>query len=138
MDKYKKYAAAQSAWIEMVNLEVGDVVKVLRSAESHQYGWRNTWVKSEMDIAVGEELVVANIGGAQDTGISLKVSKDNWLRYPFYVLEKVKRKMPDPIVISSNYKASFNTDGSINVGCQHISHELLKKIYETSLSVINK
>jgi hypothetical protein len=135
-NKYAQYIEAQEAWIKMVNLQPGDKVKVLYAAESHENGWRSSWV-SEMDNEVGKVLVVRD-GHGHGSGITLKDSIGrSSLSYPFFVLQKVESPLPKSIKISDSYKAEFKKDGSIKVGCQDISYVLLKQIYETATSVIS-
>lgn len=125
------YQEAQEAWIKMVDLKVGDTVKVLTTAKRYQYGWLNSWERS-MNLSVGKEFVVWKI--YSDAGIGLS---DN-LSYPFFVLEKVAEALPKPIKISDAYQAEFRPDGSIKVGCQEIPFSLLKQIYETAAQIQNK
>jgi len=135
MDKYAQYIEAQAAWIKMVNLEPGDKVKVLYAVEGHKDGWSNSWVPS-MNNEVGKVLTVVKQNGR--SGIRLKDSKGNSsLSYPFFVLQKVENPLPEPIRISDSYKAEFEKDGSIKVGCQDISYVLLKQIYDAATSVIS-
>ena len=64
-------------------IKVGDTVKVLRKAKSHEMGWSASWVAPDMDAMVGKEFVVDGIfheGG---------ICRDKWA-FPFFVLEKVK------------------------------------------------
>jgi hypothetical protein len=83
---------------------------------------------------VGKVLtVVRDCGG---NGIKLESKDKLGLSYPFFVLQKVENPLPEPIWISDSYKAEFKKDGSIKVGCQDISYDLLKQIYETATSVI--
>jgi hypothetical protein len=134
-DKYAQYIEAQAAWIKMVNLEPGDKVKVLYAVERHKNGWRNSWTPCMTD-EVGKVLTVVRDCG--ESGIKLENSKDKvGLSYPFFVLQKLENPLPEPIRISDSYKAEFKKDGSIKVGCQDISYDLLKQIYETATSVIS-
>jgi hypothetical protein len=135
MDKYSQYIEAQAAWIKMVNLQPGDKVKVMYAAKLHENGWRNTWTPCMTD-EVGNVLTVVKQNGG--SGIKLKDSEgDSSMSYPFFVLQKVENALPKPIKISDSYKAEFKKDGSIKVGCQDISYDLLKQIYETATSVIS-
>lgn len=124
------YSLAQEAWVKMVNLKEGDTVRVLTTAKTHQYGWCNSWVP-KMDLSVGKEHMVSRI--FDNAGIRLYDS----YTYPFFVLEKVAETLPQPIKISDSYKAEFQKDGGIKVGCQNISFDLLKEIYETAAKIKN-
>lgn len=138
MDKNTQYIEAQKAWMALVDLKQGDSVKILSTAKSHEHGWRNSW-NSNMDEEVGKVLTVdlaANGGG----GIILRNDKGSVsFLYPFYVLQKVDKPMPKPIMLnpdhSDGYKAEFKNGGDIKVGCQYISFDVLKKIYETAAKV---
>lgn len=134
-NKYAQYIEAQKAWSKLVDLQPGDKVKVLYAVERHKDGWSNSWVSSMTD-EVGKVLTVVRVEGG--SGIRLKDSKGNSsMSYPFFVLQKVENPLPEPIRISDSYKAEFKKDGSIKVGCQDISYDLLKQIYETATSVIS-
>lgn len=120
----------------MVDLKEGDSVKVLSTAKRHEHGWHNSWTP-EMNCQVGKTLTVYRDN--EGSGITLKDSNGYiGLSYPFYVLQKVEVQMPEPIKISDSYKAEFKKGGDIKVGCQEISYDLLKKIYETATKVKNK
>jgi hypothetical protein len=67
-------------------IEIGDTVKVLRKASTHENGWSNEWVE-QMDVYVGGEYVVSNINPM--FGYNLEIIS-YW--FPFFVLEKVKEK----------------------------------------------
>jgi len=134
-NKYAQYIEAQKAWIKMVDLQPGDKVKVLYAAKLHENGWRNSWMPCMTD-EVGNVLTVVRVDCG--SGIRLKDSEGNSsMSYPFFVLQKVENPLPEPIRISDSYKAEFKKDGSIKVGCQDISYDLLKQIYETATSVIS-
>lgn len=136
MDKYEKYIEAQAAWIKMVDLKEGDSVKVLSAATSGQHGWDNVW-NPQMDCQVGKTLTVYRGSGGR--GIILSDSlEDTTYEYPFFILQKIEAPMPEPIKISHSYEAEFKKGGDIKVGCQEISYDLLKQIYETATKVKNK
>ena len=63
--------------------KIGDRVKVVRIAQSHEDGWNNDWVADEMNRCVGEEFEIRRIWN--DKGISL-----GGYNFPFFVLERVE------------------------------------------------
>ena len=131
----EKYLAAQKAWVALVDLKVGDKVKLNRVATTHELGWDAYWV-SDMDKALGQEVEFMGIENAN--GIQLRFmngSSEDSARFPFFILDKIIPKLPDPIKISSEYSIEFRDDKSIEVGCQKIPFTLLEKIYETAKSV---
>lgn len=126
------YKACQAAFVKATNLKVGDTVKVLRTAKTDEFGWDNAWVSS-MNACVGKQFTVYSVDG---DGIGL--DDGSHCSYPFFVLEKQKSNpMPTPIPLNSSggYKASFNADRSINVGCQKISFETLERIYTAAQGI---
>lgn len=137
MDKYAQYVEAQKAWMALVDLKEGDSVKVLSTAKGHEHGWRNCWAY-HMDKEVGKVLTVVRERGS--VGITL-LNDEGYasFSYPFFVLQKVDKPLPEPIMLDpykpDGYKAEFKNDGDIKVGCQNISFDVLKKIYETAAKV---
>lgn len=125
----EKYSQAQEAFIDLTELTVGSKVKILRKAKSYEHGWDQMWYDAIMDKRIGNTLSITNIHPFK--GIQL----DSW-NYPFFVLEVISnpKKLPDPIPLNSNndYRAFFNENGDIEVGCQTISFDTLKKIYDTA------
>ena len=67
-------------------LKVGDKVRIMREAEDHEQGWENSWVKPEMDKAVGEKFTI--IDDLKENGFSLNIACS--YRFPWFVLEKVE------------------------------------------------
>ena len=72
------------------NFPVGTSVRVTKTAEAREDGWRNCWVH-EMDILVGE------VGVVEDNtlgllGVDVRFDKSDGLPYsfPYWVLEEVK------------------------------------------------
>jgi len=118
-------------------IEVGDTVKVLRKAQGHELGWDNTWTNA-MDAFIDKICVVKYIGNSGIHGYNQEL--DNWYLFPFFVLELVKKapKLPAPIRISPQYKAEFKEDGSIAVGCQRLSFDMIENIYLTAKEVKEK
>mgnify|MGYP003439469981 CR=1 FL=1 len=85
------YESDQDKWIKEVGLRVGDKVLVVASAESHTYGWHNSW--NTDDMRAGETLEVGEIyqNGEACLGIGLRVpngSQDIY-GFPFFVLVKI-------------------------------------------------
>jgi hypothetical protein len=88
----KKYLAKQEYWLITNNIKVGDKVKVLRAAKSHENGWSCSWV-IYMDEYIGKELEVVAINSASNAGIVLGKEPDPPFIYPYFVLEPVKEKV---------------------------------------------
>ena len=112
-------------------IEVGDTVKVLRRAENKENGWNNNW-GDYMDDHIGKEYIVTELAVG---GIRL----NNWCCFPFFVLELVKKapKLPYPVKITKDYACEFKEDGSIKVGCQDISFDMIEKVYNIAKEVKN-
>lgn len=114
---------------KLLDIKVGDIVKVTGKVEPYLFGWSNTW-SLNMDKFIGQEQEVKTLprNGQLNLG---------GYNYPFFVIEIVRRGkvLPEPIVVSDSYNAVFNQDGSVNVGCQKVSFETLTKIYETAKSL---
>jgi hypothetical protein len=84
LKEHKKYMAGQTK----CGLKVGDRVKLLRKAKSHEKGWDNSW-EEEMDLRVGHTGRISSIGCV---GISVEFWDDYpAYSYPFYVLKKVRK-----------------------------------------------
>lgn len=89
--KEPSYAERQAKWIADNGIKVGDYVRVVRKADSHEDGWNNGWVDN-MTYWVGK---VFKVNYFNDTaGIQLL---DNCgadcgavASFPYFVLEKVK------------------------------------------------
>lgn len=72
-------------------IQSGDIVKVLRKAESFELGWDNEWISPSMDKMVGKCFKVHNNYGLY--GFSLEISEGNYsLNVPWFVLELVEKK----------------------------------------------
>ena len=80
------YEVLQAEWVKLYNVRVGDTVKVLRAAKTHELGWKNSWPKGNMCVSIGETLKVMSI----DSDILLY----NGYGYPFFCLELVKKAEP--------------------------------------------
>lgn len=120
MDLKEAYRAMQAA----CGIEVGDTVRILRTAKSGELGWDNSWSHT-MDAFVGREGVVAEIHhkGIQVTPLTVALAPYvSSPSYPFFVLEVVAKKKPESVDVSlnANYEAKVFKD-SIVVGCQRFS-----------------
>lgn len=71
-------------------LKVGDIVRVLRKAAYHEYGWPEAWVPGRKDKFIDPDKTF-KIRRIDSTGIVLRYNEDDigW-HFPFFVLEKVK------------------------------------------------
>lgn len=78
---------------EASGIEVGDTVKVLRVAKTHEMGWDNSWV-SRMEPTIGEIFVVDCLCNGGE-GIH---NRGNDADYPFFVLEIVEKVVKRPTV----------------------------------------
>jgi len=97
-------------------IHTGDIVKVFRTATSHENGWNNLWAY-DMDEWVGLECRVLTDEGA--CGFRMVRSHENLnKRYlPYFVLEKVPAEQPESrtwrnwdIVLSAGSNRSFIFD----------------------------
>ena len=70
-------------------INIGDIVRVVRKAKSHEMGWTAIWLE-DMDKAVGKEGVVGNIYNSEDI-LGIAVLHYN---FPFFALEKVEPVKP--------------------------------------------
>lgn len=73
--------------LDMLNLEVGDIVKVTHKTPSHYMGWENSWC-NDMDAMVGNEYEVRKIADTRH-GISFT---DQPFNFPPYSLEVVSKR----------------------------------------------
>ena len=80
MDVKTAYKVLQAA----SGIAVGDKVKVLRKAKSHELGWQDSWADA-MDEMIGNVYDVQNINGKGD------IQLNDWY-FPFYALEVVEKK----------------------------------------------
>jgi len=109
-------------------LVVGDVVRLVREAKSHESGWQNSWVK-EMSKNIGKiGEVKALYGGEKD--VEVKFSGACWYGYPDFCLEKL---IPEPIIqevaepIQSTSDAVKSTSASLLKEARAIALELGSK-----------
>lgn len=83
MSKTEEYLAKQKA----ADLQVGDKVKVIRTAKDNEQGWDNTWVE-EMDRKPYKIGTIKRDKGVQGFEVSFGDMMD--FDYPYFVLEKVE------------------------------------------------
>ena len=124
------YKTLHDAIIEETGLKVGDTVKVLRKAKSGELGWSNTWDEG-MDEYVGEELEVKTLKSR--SGVTLV---GRYYSYPIHILELIKRGVELPVFdLKDGYEVKVQEDGSVEVGCQKVSNDLLNKITDAANKV---
>ena len=103
MNIKEAYEVMQAEWVRLYNVEVGDTVKVIRAAKTHELGWNNSWQDGNMCESIGETLKVMGI----DSDILLY----NGYGYPFFCLELVKKAEPViEITLKINGKESKLSD----------------------------
>jgi len=71
---------------QMVNFQVGESVRVIRTARTYEGGWNNSW-NSDMDAYIGNTYEVDSTGRPDGSGITLDM-----FRFPYFVLERVLRE----------------------------------------------
>lgn len=97
---------------EASGIKVGDTVKVLRAAKSHEMGWDTSWNRIEMDAAVGRTYTVTSVSAKS----GFQLSSENLTRrfwFPFFVLEKVADGPDIKSVKMGDYTAYIHPDGSV-------------------------
>lgn len=92
--KYREQSAA-------TGLKPGDNVIVTRHARSHVRGWQNSWV-TQMTKQIGNVLRVESADDGY--GYQLTGTDGLTLDYPFFVLQKTKRKLTES-------KVTYKTGG---------------------------
>ena len=86
---------------EVMEFKEGDCVRVMRSAESNEMGWDNSWLE-EMDEFIGQTGVIEGIG---INGIT--ISFDGYVfGFPAFVLERRCRAALVEVVIEDPYGRS--------------------------------
>lgn len=97
-----------------IRFEPGDKVRVLRSAESFERNWAQSWAIGDMDEAIGGVFVVQEDHGRE--GVLLRTQHRSWW-YPHFVLEKVDDDTPTGMPekaqyyeLSSSSTATFTWD----------------------------
>lgn len=90
--KEPSYAEHQAKWIADNDVKKGDKVRIARKADSKEDGWGNNW-NPDMDEAVGKVGTVSHISAnLRECGIEVDVPDVGPFLYPYFVLEKVKKK----------------------------------------------
>ena len=84
MDIEEAYRVMQEA----SGIKAGDMVRVLRKAESYKMGWANSWCE-KMDDSIGECFMVDGIPLNANIGIRLRHGIGRFT-FPFFVLEIVE------------------------------------------------
>ena len=85
MNTEEAYKVLQAAWVRLYNVEVGDIVRLVKAAKSYELGCTSSFCNSLDDI--GREFIVKAIhseGGLKVNG---------WF-VPFFCLEFVKKAEP--------------------------------------------
>lgn len=74
-----------------MEFKVGDKVRVLRKARTHEKDWQNSWIPKRMDAAVGKiGKVLAVDPERQDVEIAFPGVYGTW-GYPAFVLQKIRK-----------------------------------------------
>lgn len=103
--------------LDVLNLKVGNVVKVTHKVPSHYMGWDNSW-SDDMDNLIGQEHEIECISSGR-FGIRLKNSGYN---FPPYALQFVRDNAPKKI-FSYSYGIDESITGSMEVGGEIITFE---------------
>lgn len=86
----------------------GDIVRVMRSARSHENGWCNSWVP-DMDSWVGKLCRVVYTNGS--VGVKCEnLDGTDWWNFPSFVLEKVSNAKTTP-----EEKKVFNIGDTVRI-----------------------
>ena len=102
ISKVSEYSEESKTYVELTylffqqksGLKVGDTVKVLRKARTHELGWKNNWI-DQMDSLIGKTVRVTSV---KETGIHVNEdfsSAVEGFSFPFFVLEKIEEKIED-------------------------------------------
>ncbi len=134
----EKYKTAAPAFFALVDLKVGDKVKVLYKAESHQWGWDAVWNDKpstgycSMSDFIGQEGTVTEIW---DGLVNVSIEKDSYY-FPFYVIQP-SYNIPEAIFLNAaqDYKVTFVKNGDILVGGIDIEFDTLEDIYNKAKSL---
>ena len=127
------YDKLHDAIIEETGLKVRDTVKVLRKAKSYELGWDQSW-EQPMNDWIGKELVVERIS---KSGVRLRWGCERrYYFFPIHILEIVKVGIALPVFdLKDGYEVKVQEDGSLVVGCQKVSNDLLNKITDAANKV---
>jgi|TARA_R110002110_G_scaffold184875_2_gene391768 hypothetical protein len=121
------YKDLHDALLEEYKYKMGDTVKVLRKAESYELGWDAIWSES-MDVFVGN---VYEISEVNKYGVELYDGEVGCFTLPLHVIERGDPPLME-VEINDEYTAIIQTDGSVKVGCQHISYDVLNSIHKAA------
>jgi hypothetical protein len=83
-------------------IEVGDKVRVLRSAKHYEQGWENCWDEFGMDNAVGGIFEVLSDNNGMGFMLSYRSEPNDLYRktvfnFPWFVLEVIEKKKKCPV-----------------------------------------
>jgi hypothetical protein len=100
-------------------IKSGDRVKVVRSAKTHECGWKNTWLE-RMDKLVndGKIYTVTSDNGVEGFNIG-------YFRIPFFCLQKVEKE-PTTLRVGSNDVVI--TEHNLRFGCTTLSREDVEQL----------
>ncbi len=88
MSNSPEYIKGQTA----SGIQVGDIVRVMRSAKHNEGGWTGGSWTSEMDKTIGKDFMVDDIGSKYDTvSVRLRLGSGETRFYPYFVLSIVKK-----------------------------------------------
>ena len=71
-----------------MNFKMGDKVRILRKARTHERGWQNSWI-DEMSEFVGKIGRVVFVSKEFRHDVEVRVQGDVW-GYPDFVLQKIE------------------------------------------------
>ena len=107
------YIQIQQDMVKLMDLKIGYTVRVLRNTTDQEFGSASHETYNEGAVLVVEDIDKAGI-----------ILTDGYV-YPIFALELLKKSF---VKINDEYDAEIRDDGSINVGCIHISYKLLQEI----------
>ena len=135
------YKTLQESMVSAMGLKVGDTVKITRKASDNELGWGLYWVSRldpwvEYDSCIVEE--IDNIDGIELSSDSCDSAIPGYktIRVPIQVLVKIAPKLEE--VDLGDYNAIIQKDGSVKVGCQHVSYDTLMDICDKARYAKNK
>lgn len=130
MKNETKYDKLQSVMMDAMDLKIGDTVEVTRISSMGEFGWCNTWIPS-MDAFVGKTYKVSAI---QKRGMGIALEGTTW-GFPIFVLRKIEKQPITIKDVSQDYDAMVHPSGDVVVGCQTITFEKLKEIYDAAVDI---
>ncbi len=118
-----------SQYLNALNLQEGDIVKITHAVPTHHMEWKNSWTEG-MNKAVGKTGTVISISD-RDSGVCINIQGISNYNYPAYCIEVVEKGKPtSKIKISKDYTATVYPGDRIEVGCQVIDKNTFNKIKE--------